>query len=107
MLQIETYMNNLNTELTSPDEIMEDDPAWLDGYSQIFVNKQNQILLGSIVDYYGTVEVCNLMTGDFGFFDMDKKKLDKQGTITVTDLMKDLNNYFLDELDYDNIIEHI
>lgn len=107
MLQIETYMDNINSELVSPDEIMNDEQEWLDGYSQIFVNKKGQILLGSIVDYYGTVEVCNLLTGDFGYFDMETKKLDKQGTIKVTDLMKDLNNYFIDELDYDDIIEHI
>ena len=101
---IETYMNNLNKECGIADDF---DFNNLDNYTRLFVNDKNQIYFGMIVNYYGDIQVVNLMTGDFGFFDPESNKLEKQGRMKVTYFMKDLNRYLLQEFDYDNIIEHI
>ena len=63
---IETYMNNLNEECGIADDF---DFNNLDNYTRLFVNNKNQIYFGMIVNYYGDIQVVNLMTGEFGFFD--------------------------------------
>lgn len=101
---IETYMNNLNKKYGIADDF---DFNNLDNYTRLFVNDKNQIYFGMIVNYYGDIQVVNLMTGDFGFLDLENNQLEKGGKMKVTYFMKDLNRYLLQEFDYDNIIEHI
>ena len=101
---IETYMNNLNEEYGIADDF---DFNNLDNYTRLFVNDKNQIYFGMIVNYYGDIQVVNLMTGDFGFLDLENNQLEKRGKMKVTYFMKDLNRYLLQEFDYDNIIERI
>ena len=101
---IETYMNNLNEECGIAEDLDFDN---FDSNTRLFVNDKNQIYFGMIVNYFGDIQVVNLMTGDFGFFDPESNQLKKGGKMKVTDFMKDLNRYLLQEFDYDNIIKHI
>ena len=103
-MTIETFMNNLNKECGIAEDFDFND---FDSNTRIFVNNQNQIYFGMVVNYYGDIQVVNLMTGDFGFFDLETNQLEKRGRMKVTGFMKDLNRYLLQEYDYDNIIEHI
>lgn len=102
---IEDFMNELNHDNGIYEDI--DEATLLDNYTRMFVNKDNQVYYGMIVNYYGDTQVVNLVTGNFGFWDYENNKLEKQGTMKVTYLMKDMNRMLLDEYDYDDIIEHI
>ena len=101
---IETYMNNLNEECGIAEDLDFDN---FDSNTRLFVNDKNQIYFGMIVNYFGDIQVVNLMTGEFGFFDPENNQLEKGGKMKVTYFMKDLNRYLLQEFDYDNIIKHI
>ena len=101
---IETFINNLNEECGIAEDLNFNN---FDSNTRLFVNNKNQIYFGMIVNYYGDIQVVNLMTGDFGFFDLETNQLEKHGHMKVTGFMKDLNRYLLQEYDYDNIIEHI
>jgi hypothetical protein len=101
---IETYMNNLNQECGIAEDLDFDN---FDSNTRLFVNDKNQIYFGMIVNYFGDIQVVNLITGEFGFFDPENNQLKKEGKMKVTYFMKDLNRYLLQEYDYDNIIEHI
>lgn len=102
---IEDFMNELNQNNFICEDIGED--TLLDEYTKMFVDKDNQVYYGIVVNYYGDTQVINLMTGDFGFWNYEDNKLEKRGTMKVTYLMKDMNRYLLDEYDYDDLIEHI
>lgn len=102
---IEDFMNELNQNNFICEDIGED--TLLDEYTKMFVDKDNQVYYGIVVNYYGDTQVINLMTGDFGFWNYEYNKLEKRGTMKVTYLMKDMNRYLLDEYDYDDLIEHI
>ena len=101
---IETCMNNLNKECGIAEDFDFDS---FDSNSRLYVNNKNQVYFGMVVNYFGDIQVVNLLTGDFGFFNCETNQLEKQGRMKVTYFMKDLNRYLLQEFDYDNIIEHI
>lgn len=103
-MTIETFMNNLNEKCGIAEDLDFDN---FDSNSRLFVNNQGQVYLGMVVNYYGDIQVVNLMTGDFGFFNSETNQLEKQGRMKVTYFMKDLNRYLIQEFDYDDIIKHI
>lgn len=102
---IEDFMNELNHDNGIYEDIDED--TLLNSYTRMFVNRDNQVYYGMIVNYYGDTQVVNLVTGNYGFWNYENNKLEKQGTMKVTYLMKDMNRMLLDDYDYDDIIEHI
>lgn len=106
-LMIENYLNNINTELKDVYDFTDEETGFLDSQTLLFVNdKNNHVLLGTIANYYGDVQICDLINGDFGYIDLETHELEKWGTIKPTQLMHELNNYLLNEFDYDNLIEH-